>query len=414
MKIYKHLSEKILTIENFRLAYKNATKGKRHYEEVKEIDKDPETYLQALLEEVTSRKYKVSEYTIFQLFTGLKWREIYKLPMKDRIVQHAIMNYCEPIFRESFILDTYSSIKTRGIHLGLKRVKSALKDKEYLYCLKLDIHKCYPSLDKEILKKKLNRKFNDKTLQWLFGVIIDSCEKGVPIGNYTSQYFNNFYFSDFDHWVKEVKGAKHYFRYCDDIVILGKTKEELHALLKEIKIKMADLHVELKGNYQVFSIEERGIDFLGYITRRTHIAIRKHIKLKFIDKITSMNFDDITDKDLNVLGSYWGILPHADCRHLWKKYTGTKSFAEFKKLHHPEVSATAVLTKAIEIHETKIAYNKRTTKLYIKARLDGRFVFLHTTSKSLVDTIIKVGRVIIPWNTTIVKNQKGYYIFNHL
>lgn len=61
MKIYKHLSEKILTIENFRLAYKNATKGKRHYEEVKEIDKDPETYLQALLEEVTSRKYKTPQ-----------------------------------------------------------------------------------------------------------------------------------------------------------------------------------------------------------------------------------------------------------------------------------------------------------------------------------------------------------------
>lgn len=237
MKIYKHLSEKILTIENFRIAYKNATKGKRHYEEVREIDKDPETYLQNLLEEVKSGRYRVSEYTIFQLYTGLKWREIYKLPMKDRIVQHAIMNYCEPIFRESFIMDTYSSIKTRGIHLGLKRVKAALRDTKYLYCLKLDIHKCYPSLDKEILKQKLNRKFNDKTLQWLFEVIIDSCEKGVPIGNYTSQYFNNFYFSDFDHWIKEVKRVKHYFRYCDDIVILGKTKEELHELLKEIRYK---------------------------------------------------------------------------------------------------------------------------------------------------------------------------------
>ena len=72
MKIYKHLSEKILTIENFRTAYKNATKGKRHYEEVREIDKDPETYLQNLHEEVQSGRYRVSEYTIFQLYTGLK------------------------------------------------------------------------------------------------------------------------------------------------------------------------------------------------------------------------------------------------------------------------------------------------------------------------------------------------------
>lgn len=411
MKIYKHLSEKILTIENFRTAYKNATKGKRHYEEVREIDKDPETYLQNLLEEVQSGRYRVSEYTIFQLYTGLKWREIYKLPMKDRIVQHAIMNYCEPIFRESFIMDTYSSIKTRGIHLGLKRVKAALRDTEYLYCLKLDIHKCYPSLDKEILKQKLNRKFNAKTLQWLFEIIIDSCEKGVPIGNYTSQYFNNFYFSDFDHWIKEVKRVKHYFRYCDDIVILGRTKEELHELLKEIKAQLAELHVELKGNYQVFSIADRGIDFLGYITRRSHIAIRKHIKLNFIDKITSMDFNDITDKDLNILGSYWGILSHADCRHLWQKYTGTHSFAEFKKTYHPECSAAKILKKAITIYEAKVAFNKKVTKLHIRARLDGKLIVIHTTSKLLIQAVIQRGVSKEPWNTTIVKSQRGYYIF---
>lgn len=262
MKIYKYLSEQILTIENFRLAYKNATKGKRNYREVREIDKDPETYIQELLEEVKSRRYKVSEYIVFQLYTGHKWREIYKLPMRDRIVQHAIMNICEPIFRESFILDTYSSIKTRGIHLGLHKLKQALQDTEYTYCMKLDIHKCYPFLDKEILKKKIARKFNDADLIWLFGAIIDSCEHGVPIGNYTSQYFNNFYFSDFDHWLKEVKRVKHYFRYCDDMIILGRSKEELQQLLKEIQQKMNELHVHLKPNYQIFPIESRGCRLL--------------------------------------------------------------------------------------------------------------------------------------------------------
>jgi len=106
--------------------------------------------------------------------------------MKDRIVQHAIMNYLEPIFRETFIIDTYSSIKTRGIHLGLQRVKKALRTGKYKYCMKLDVHKCYPSLDKDILKAKLAKKFKDPDLLDLLYIIIDSCEKGVPIGNYTS------------------------------------------------------------------------------------------------------------------------------------------------------------------------------------------------------------------------------------
>ena len=96
------------------------------------------------------------------------------------------MIYIEPIFRESFIIDTYSSIKGRGIHKCLKRVKKAVRHEEYKYCLKLDIHKCYPSLDKEILKQKLRQKFKDKKLMHLLCLIIDSCEKGVPIGNYTS------------------------------------------------------------------------------------------------------------------------------------------------------------------------------------------------------------------------------------
>ena len=249
MKTYNDLFSKICTYENFLLAYKNAIKGKKYYEEVKLIEKDSKKYLSKLLEEVRSKQYEVSEYINFQLFTGHKWRDISKLPMKDRIVQHAIMNIIEPIFRETFILDTFSSIKTRGIHLGLKRVKHYVKHHSDDYVLKLDIHKCYPSLDQDILKKKLAQKFIDSDLLDLLYKIVDSFPNGVPIGNYTSQYFKNFYFNNFDHWIKEVKGIKGYFRYCDDIVIIHKSKKFLHNLLKEIKIKIVQLNIELKPNY---------------------------------------------------------------------------------------------------------------------------------------------------------------------
>ena len=87
MKVYRNLFEKIVTTNNFKKAYKNATKHKSYYAEVKEIKKyGINKYLKKLLNEVSTRKYKVSKYVIFQRFTGLKWREIYKLPMKDRIV----------------------------------------------------------------------------------------------------------------------------------------------------------------------------------------------------------------------------------------------------------------------------------------------------------------------------------------
>lgn len=325
MKTYSNLFEKICDINNFRQAYFNAIKGKKWYKEVIEIEKDRENYIRTLAEEVRTKQYRVSQYTVFKLWSGGKYRDIYKLPMRDRIVQHAIMIYCEPIFRESFIQDTFSSIKGRGIHRGLQRVKRAVRDEGYNYVLQLDIYHCYPSIDQQILKDKLRKKYNDPDLMELFETIIDSCESGVPIGNYTSQYFNNFYFSDLDHWIKETRRVKYYFRYCDDIVIFGKTKQELHNILAEIKQYITVLHVQLKPNYRIFP-KTIGVNFLGYITTKHYIRIRKATKINFIKKVRKMDLDHLTENNINVLGSYWGILKHADCRHLWVYYTLRKDF----------------------------------------------------------------------------------------
>ena len=88
---------------------------------------------------------------------------------------------------------------------------------------------------------------------------------GIPIGNYVSQYDGNFNLSVVDHWLKEVKGVKYYFRYMDDMVIFGSSKEELHKLKRELDEFMAvNLKQVLKHNWQVFPTKVRGVDFVGY------------------------------------------------------------------------------------------------------------------------------------------------------
>lgn len=422
MKTYDALFSKICTIENFRKAYKNATKGKSHYKDVKHIRRfGVNKYLKKLLKEVVDKKYKVSEYKKFKRFTGHKWREIYKLPMKDRIVQHAIMNYIEPIFRETFIIDTYSSIKTRGIHLGLKRVKRALKDGKYKYCLKLDIHKCYPSLDQNILKDKLACKFKDKDLLWLLNTIVDSCESGVPIGNYTSQYFNNFYFSSFDHWIKEVKGIKAYFRYCDDIVVLSESKEELRKLLDDIRIEINKLNVKLKENWQIFPIEDRGISFLGYIIRHDYIRVRKHTKENFVRKVAKMNLDNLTGNNINVLGSYWGILKHADCRRLWLKYIKVKTFKELNISVHNRDFVKDILYVPLVVTRGW-TYQKKGTDWfrfecsYSIQDKDGTLikhdnVLVGTSGEKLVEAGKQFNANSYPFETIIAVDNKGFYEF---
>lgn len=417
MKKYNDLFNRICTMKNFRIAYKNATKGKKHYTDVRRIEKyGRNNYLRELLSEVKNNRYKVSEYTIFKIYSGHKEREVYRLPMKDRIVQHAIMNYLEPIFRETFILDTYSSIKTRGIHLGLKRLKKALRNGDYNYYLKLDIHKCYPSLDKDVLKQKLSKKFTDPKLLNLLYIIIDSCEKGVPIGNYTSQYFNNFYFSSLDHWAKEVKRIKGYFRYCDDIVILAKTKEELHKLFIEIKEQIELLKVKLKENYQIYNIENKGIDFLGYITRKNYVKIRKFTKQNFINKVSKMDLNNCSDKDINVLGSYWGILKHGNCKNLWLKYTGVKTFKDLNIVIHNRDFVKNIIGTPIVITNSWVYQNrgKDVLKFECNYTLNDKVynnVIIKTTAELLIEAAKQFNSSSFPFETTIVINDKGFYEF---
>lgn len=209
--------------------------------------------------------------------------------------------------------DTYSCIKNRGIHRLQKNLQRDLNDVPGTkYCLKFDLKKFYPSIDHEILKKLLRRKFKDNDLLWLLDEIIDSAP-GLPIGNYLSQYLANFYMTYFDHWVKEELRLKYYYRYADDIVILSNSKPELHSVLAEIRRYLNDnLNLQIKENYQVFPVASRGIDFVGYVFYHTHTLIRKQIKKNFARKL------DANPNDPSI-PSYTGWLSHCNAKHLTKK-----------------------------------------------------------------------------------------------
>ena len=122
------------------------------------------------------------------------------------------MNILEQIWVSVFTKDTYSCIKGRGIHGAMRNVKRAIKDRENArYCLKIDIRKFYPSIDHDVLKAIIRRKIKCKDTLALLDTIIDSTD-GVPIGNYLSQYFANLMLAYFDHWIKEEKRVRYYFR----------------------------------------------------------------------------------------------------------------------------------------------------------------------------------------------------------
>ena len=306
-------------MDNIRFAHLNARKGKAHYREVQMVNAEEERYLSKIQDMLLNKTFRNSRYTTFMKLDSTKEREIFKLPyFPDRNVHHCIVQVLEPIWMKTLIADTYSSLKGRGIHKGVKRIKSVLKDRENTtYCLKMDVRKFYPSIDHDILKSVLQRKVKDPDVMWILDEIIDSTD-GVPIGNYLSQHFGNLYLSGFDHWMKEEQGCKYYFRYCDDVVILHGSKEHLSDLrMKVSEYLETNLKLQLKDNWQVFPVDVRGIDFLGYRFYHTHTTLRKSTATRFkqtISKIKSSNRKTIGM--INSIMSYNGWMKYADCHNL--------------------------------------------------------------------------------------------------
>lgn len=367
MKRYGNLYEKVCDLDNLRLAYRKARKGKGNRYGVKLFDRDIEGNLLALQKELRDKTYKTSEYSVFTIYEP-KEREISRLPFRDRVVHHAIMNILEPIWVGIFSRDTYSCIKKRGIHGAARAVKKDLaRDPEgTIYCLKGDCKKYYPSVDHETMKQIVRRKIKDKDLLWLIDGIIDSAP-GIPIGNYLSQYLANLYLAYFDHDIKilfglrdnpkaseayyrryaEIRsggkpydeipeedreealiawrkilseGIKHYYRYADDWVILHSDKAFLSLLLEFVGLYFGrELKLEIKKNWQIYPVEVRGIDFVGYVFRHTHIRMRKGIKRRFFRKVSRILKKDpnVTQKTLiHTVCSYYGWALYCNGRNL--------------------------------------------------------------------------------------------------
>ena len=290
MKRVGNLYDKIYDIDNIREAHRNARKRKTHYKEVKEVDADVDKYCYEIQAMLRDKTFVNGQYEIFKKIEKGKEREIYKLPyFPDRIVHHAIMQVLEPIWKKTLIADTYQSIKGRGIHKAKNKIQPLLRKYKIQYALKMDIKKFYPSIDNEILKQILRKKLKCKDTLWLLDTIVDSTQ-GVPIGNYLSQYFGNLYLTYVDHEVKEKLGVRHYFRYCDDIVVLDNSKERLHNIRVAVVGRVAKLKLVLKGNYQVQRIEDRGLDFLGYRMFHTYTLLRTRVAngLKKASKLESL------------------------------------------------------------------------------------------------------------------------------
>ena len=340
----------VVSMDNLRKAYYMASQGKHNYKEVKEFEKDVEGNLLEIQKMLIEERYRVSPYSSRVVLENGKKRVINKLPFyPDRIIQWAIMLPLQDMFHKHFVNHTCASVPGKGIDYA-RRLTRKYVNLGYptRYCLKIDIKKFYDNIDHWRLKEFIMRKIRDGRLEFLIFNIIDSYFTndtvsfrktdvhylrdegtrfiGLPIGSYLSQYLANFYLSFFDHYLKEVLRLKYVVRYMDDIVVFHHDKKYLHDILRDIRASIFLMcRLRLKDNYQIFSTDVRGVDFVGFRFFRRFTLLRKSTALKFkrlarrVYKLQSKN-KMISHHLFCAVFSYLGLLQRCNGYRLFKKY----------------------------------------------------------------------------------------------
>ncbi len=260
-----------------------------------------------------------------------KRRHIHKASVRDRVLHQAIFRVLYPVFDKHFIHDSYSSRLGKGTHAGVIRLEKACRKvtknwKVSAYTLKCDVRKFFESIDHAMLRRLIVNKISDPDLLWLVDSIFASFEKekgkGLPLGNVTSQLFANVYLNEFDQFVKHVLKARHYFRYCDDFVIVRRDRYMLENDIESIrKFLKEQLSLDLHPHKVEIRKVRQGTDFLGYVTLPHARIVRIKTKNRILRKITEgrekIQDGKISEDTFNgILVSYRGITMHARSRRL--------------------------------------------------------------------------------------------------
>ena len=222
-KSIKNQFDKKLTFEKLIEAHDRAKKGKANKKDVIKFEMDLETNIMNLYKNIKNNTYKMGEYRQFIVYEP-KERIIKSLPYIDRIVhQWYIKEFIKPFIVPKFISSSFACLENKGTHKAVKTLQKYMRIKKRsgdYYVLKCDIKKFFYSIDKRILFDIMKRYISDKKLLELTKKLIyDNEDIGIPIGNYTSQFFANIYLNELDHYVKEKLKIKYYVRYMDGATV---------------------------------------------------------------------------------------------------------------------------------------------------------------------------------------------------
>jgi retron-type reverse transcriptase len=323
-----NLQEELCEWFNVRLAYQNASQGKRGREATAAFEALFPDNLIDIQDELTAKTYQPGAYASFYVHEPKK-RLISAAPFRDRVVHHALCNITVPYFEKMFIPDSYANQKWKGTHRALDRCTQFAR--RFKYVLQCDVKQFFPSIDHVILREMLEKMLPDKSIMWLVdeilasgrGVLAEEYDmvyfpnddlfsgqrlRGLPIGNLTSQWWANCYLNLFDQFVKRELGCKGYVRYVDDFLLFSDNKRELLDWREKIIKRMERLRLTLHAESMFPKPVTEGIPFLGFIIFPDHRRLKARKGYAFRRKLLRLCKYESQDR---VKASIQGWINHA-------------------------------------------------------------------------------------------------------
>ncbi len=310
-----HVLDDIISQENLLDAWREFIKGKRNKVDVQKFQYSLLDNIKELHSDLKNDTYAHSLYHEFKI-SDPKPRIIHKASVRDRLLHHAIHRILYQSFKDVFIEDSYSCQIDKGTHKAIEKFKKyadivGCNNTKTVWILKCDIRKFFASIDQKILIEILDEYISDKCITNLLKIIIQGFtsgeeNRGLPLGNLTSQLLVNIYMNEFDQYVKSILKIEYYIRYADDFVFVSTSKPELECILKDIHIFLNEkLKLRLHPNKVFIKTLFSGVDFLGWVHFPKHKILRTTTKKRM--------FKNLKNKpDNNTYQSYKSMIKHGN------------------------------------------------------------------------------------------------------
>lgn len=201
--------------------------------------------------------------------------------IKDRVVQMAVKIVVEPLLEADFKDCSYGFRPKRNAHQALDRIRKDTARKGW-WVVDADIKGYFNNINHEKLMLMVKQRVSDRRIlkmiwKWLKAGVMENgeltgSEVGSPQGGVISPLLANIYLHYFDcKWENHYKHLGKLTRYCDDFVVICRTKKDAEHALRAVKSIMNRLELELhpeKTRLVNLWDGKEGFDFLGFHHRR--------------------------------------------------------------------------------------------------------------------------------------------------